>query len=137
MSFHPYLMFGGNCREAFTQYQKIFGGDLTLLSHADVPSDQAVPLEHADLVMHAALVIDGDVLMASDESPGEHQGMRDAWVNYACAEVSEAERVFSELANGGTVDQPMGATFWSPAFGMCVDRFGIRWMVNAEAAEQG
>lgn len=25
MAFHPYLYFGGNCREAFTRYQEIFG----------------------------------------------------------------------------------------------------------------
>jgi PhnB protein len=28
---------------------------------------------------------------------------------------------------------PITATFWSPMFGMCVDRFGTPWMVNAEA----
>ena len=26
MPFHPYLNFAGNCREAFTRYQEIFGG---------------------------------------------------------------------------------------------------------------
>ena len=28
-TFHPYLFFGGNCREAFTRYQEIFGGELS------------------------------------------------------------------------------------------------------------
>ncbi len=27
----------------------------------------------------------------------------------------------------------LSETFWSPKFGMCVDRFGTPWMVNAEA----
>ena len=40
MSFHPYLFFGGNCREAFTRYQEIFGGNLELMRVGDVP-DQA------------------------------------------------------------------------------------------------
>jgi PhnB protein len=136
MSFHPYLMFGGNCREAFTQYQKIFGGELTLLSLADAPTGQEVPPDQSDLIMHAALVIGDDLLMASDETPGEYHGMRDAWVNYACRDVAEAERVFSELANGGTVNLAISETFWSPAFGMCVDRFGVQWMVNAQAPER-
>ena len=30
--------------------------------------------------------------------------------------------------------QPLIATFFSPAFGMCVDRFGTPWMVTAEPA---
>jgi PhnB protein len=32
MPFRPYLAFAGNCREAFTRYREIFGGELTLLT---------------------------------------------------------------------------------------------------------
>lgn len=28
---------------------------------------------------------------------------------------------------------PMGETFWSPAFGVLVDRFGTPWMVSADS----
>jgi PhnB protein len=28
---------------------------------------------------------------------------------------------------------PLGKTFWSPAFGMVEDRFGILWMVQVPA----
>ena len=42
----------------------------------------------------------------------------------------EAERVFAALSGGGTITMPFGPTFWASAFGMCVDRFGIGWMVN-------
>ena len=41
-----------------------------------------------------------------------------------------AERIFAALSTGGTVTMPFGPTFWASAFGMCVDRFGIGWMVN-------
>jgi PhnB protein len=43
------------------------------------------------------------------------------------------ERVFNALAEGGQVTMPMAETFWSPMFGMCIDRFGTPWMVNADA----
>jgi PhnB protein len=39
MAFRPYLAFAGNCREAFTRYQEIFGGELALLTMSDVPAD--------------------------------------------------------------------------------------------------
>ena len=39
MDFRAYLFFGGNCRDAFSRYQEIFGGELTVLSMADAPSD--------------------------------------------------------------------------------------------------
>ena len=54
MAFRPYLFFGGNCREAFTRYQEVFGGDLTLLTMKDVPGEEPPP-DQADLIIHAAL----------------------------------------------------------------------------------
>ena len=136
MAFHPYLNFGGNCREAFTRYQEIFGGELVLMPMSDMPSDQPVPPDQANLIMHAALTFDGDLLMASDDPTGGFKGVQGMYVSYAVADVTEAERVFEALADGGTVTMPLAETFWSPRFGMCVDRFGTPWMVNAEAPEQ-
>ncbi len=134
MPFHPYLFFGGNCREAFTRYQEIFGGELVLLTMSDVPSDEPVPAAHADLIMHAALKVDDNLLMASDDPTtdtfGPVQGMQ---VNYSVADVDEAKRVFDALADGGKVTLPIAATSWSPMFGMCIDRFGTPWMVGADA----
>jgi PhnB protein len=137
MAFHPYLFFGGNCREAFTRYREIFGGELVLLTMKDMPSEETVPGVPADLIMHAALTSEDRLLMGSDDpttdSFGPVQGMM---VNYAVADVGEAKRVFEALADGGDVTQPIGETSWSPAFGMCVDRFGTPWMVSAEAPTQ-
>src|SRR5882762_11829988 len=123
MAFHPYLYFGGNCREAFTRYQEIFGGELVLLAMKDVPAGEPVPAAQADLIMHAALKVGDDLLMASDDpttdSFGPVQGMQ---VSYAVADVDDAKRVFEALADGGEVTLPAAATFFSPMFGMCVDR---------------
>jgi PhnB protein len=134
MAFHPYLYFGGNCRDAFTRYHEIFGGELVLLKLSDAPADQPVPAARADLIMHAALKVDDNLLMASDDpttdSFGPVQGIQ---VNYDVADVAEAKRVFDALAEGGQVTLPIAPTFWSPAFGMCVDRFGTPWMISAEA----
>ena len=138
MAFHPYLYFGGNCREAFTRYHEIFGGELTLLAMTDMPSDEPVPAGQEDLIMHAALVFEnGDLLMASDDPVtkpfGPVQGM---YVNYTTPGVDDAQRVFDALAEGGTVTMPVESTFWAPLFGMCTDRFGTPWMVNAEPAPE-
>ncbi len=136
MAFHPYLNFGGNCREAFSRYQEIFGGELVLMPISEMPAEVEVPADQGDLIMHAALTFEGHILMASDDpSPnfGPVQGM---FVNYSVGDVAEAERVFEALADGGKVTMPIGETFWSPRFGMCVDRFGTPWMVNAEDPTQ-
>ncbi len=136
MPFHPYLMFGGNCREAFTRYQEIFGGELVLLPMSEVSSDQPVPADQADLILHAALTFEGHLLMGSDDPTGSFTGVQGMHVNYATADVADAKRVFEALADGGQVTVPLAETFFSPAFGMCVDRFGTPWMVNAAAPEQ-
>lgn len=136
MAFHPYLFFGGNCRQAFTRYQEIFGGELVIMAMKDMPSEHEVPADQAEMVMHAALTFDGNLLMASDDPTtdtfGPVQGMM---VNYTVADAGGAKRVFEALAEGGTVTQPIGETFWSPMFGMCLDRFGTPWMISAEAPE--
>lgn len=137
MAFRPYLFFGGNCREAFTRYQEIFGGELTVLTMKDVPGQEAPPPEAADVVMHAALDIGENLLMASDDpttdSFGPVQGMM---VSYDAADVDDAKRVFEALAEGGTVTQALEPTFFSAAFGMCVDRFGTPWMIVAPEPNQ-
>ncbi len=133
MPFHPYLVFSGDCRHAFTRYKEIFGGELTLLTMADAPPEASSSPEHADLIMHAALVFGENLLMGSDD-PGGDGGRKTGFaVNYTTADPDEAKRVFEGLADGGEVTMQLEEVFWSPLFGMCTDRFGVPWMVNVEA----
>jgi PhnB protein len=129
MSFRPYLFFGGNCRDAFTRYREIFGGELSVMTMKDVPGETP-SADQADLVLHAAVTLGDDLLMGSDDpmsNPfGPVQGMM---VTYEAPDVADANRVFDALSEGGTVTQAIIATFFSQAFGMCVDRFGTPWMV--------
>ncbi len=135
MHFRPYLTFAGNCREAFTHYQEIFGGPLELLTMADAPAEAGPPPDGADLdaVMHAVLATDGGaLLMGADDPTGGFTGpVHGMCVNCELPTVEEAHRVFDALSEGGTVQLPMTETFFSPAFGMCIDRFGTPWMVLA------
>ena len=136
MPFHPYLFFGGNCREAFTRYQEIFGGDLQLIRMGDTPDAGDVAPEQADLIIHAALIYDDHLLMASDDPMSEVFGpVQGMMVSYEAADAADARRVYAELAEGGEVTQDLIETFFSPAFGMCVDRFGTPWMISAPGPE--
>lgn len=132
MAFHPYLIFGGTCREAMTRYQEIFGGELVLVPMSEMPPGAEVPADQADMIMHGALTFPDNLLMASDAPLGEVGPVQGMNVSYSVADAAEAERVFEALADGGEVTMPIGETFWSPRFGMCTDRFGTPWMVNAE-----
>jgi PhnB protein len=136
MAFRPYLFFGGNCRDAFTRYQEIFGGDLTMTAMKDVPGEPP-PADKAHMIIHAALTRGDDVLMGSDDPMtsdfGPVEGMM---VSFDAADVSDAKRVFDALAENGNVTQALEPTFFSEAFGMCVDRFGTPWMVVGPRSQQ-
>jgi PhnB protein len=135
MTFRPYLAFAGNCRDAFSRYQEIFGGELVLLTMADVPADAGPPPPGADAdsIMHAALMTGDDLLMGADDMSGSFEGPVDGiCVNCALPDLAEAKRVFDALSDGGDVQAPLEETFFAPAFGMCTDRFGTPWMIMVE-----
>lgn len=135
MTFHPYLNFPGNCREAFTFYQEVFGGDLELMTVGEMPSEEPLPEEVSQLIMHASLTTpEGDSLMASDSQPDHTGPMQFMYVNWNTEDQAKAQRVWDALVEGGTVEMPLGETFWSPCFGVCVDRFGTPWMINVDPA---
>ena len=138
MAFYPYLAFAGNCREAFTRYKEVFGGELVLLTMGDAPPDAGAGPEGADPngIMHAALTVGDGLLMGADDLSGSFKGtVNGMCVNYGVADPKEAKRVFDALAKGGDVQMPMGETFFSPAFGMCTDKFGTPWMIMADAPQ--
>ncbi|HZI45698.1 MAG TPA: glyoxalase/bleomycin resistance/extradiol dioxygenase family protein [Ilumatobacter sp.] len=138
MAFYPYLFFGRDCREAFEFYKQVFGGELTLITMNEMPSsEQPTSADQGDLIAHAALTFDdGQLLMGSDdpttENPGPVTGMM---VNYSVPDVDAATKAFNSLAEGGEVRMQISPTSWSPAFGMCVDRFGTPWMVSGDPTD--
>lgn len=136
MAFRPYLFFGGNCREAFTRYQEVFGGELTVMTMKEAPGEDP-PADKADLVIHAAISAGDDLLMGSDDPMAEDFGpVQGMMVTYDAADADDARRVLDALAEGGTVTQELIPTFFSEAFGMCVDAFGTPWMIVAPEPQQ-
>jgi PhnB protein len=135
MAFRPYLAFAGNAREAFTRYQEIFGGELVLLDMGSAPSEAGPPPAGVkpDAIMHAALMAPSGLLMGADDLSGNFNGnVNGMCVNVAVDDAGDAKRVFDALAERGTVQQPLAETFFSPAFGMCTDRYGTPWMIMVE-----
>lgn len=135
MEIHPYLFFSnGTCRDAFGRYQEVLGGELTLVTGAEMPAEDGVTPEMADLIMHASLAVGEGYLFGSDDPTGDGGPVKGACVSYSAADPDDARRVFDALSEGGEVTMEFAATSWSPAFGMCTDRFGMPWMVSADPA---
>ena len=79
--------------------------------------------------MHASFTIDGGRVMVSDGNCGGKARFQGFSLSITTKDKAEAERKFGALAEGGTVQMPLGETFFSPCFGMVADRFGVSWMV--------
>ena len=131
MSVNPYLFFDSNCEAAFKYYEKVLGGKIEMmLRNSDGPESMPYPPERKDKVMHARMVIDGTILMASDAPPDRFHKPQGFAVSLTVKDPADAERKFMALAEGGSVNMPFSKTFFSRGFGMCLDQFGIPWMVN-------
>ena len=131
-----YLTFNGNCADAMRFYERTLNGKLEMLmTHAESPMAAQAPPGSADRIMHARLVIDGRVLMASDSMVGQpSEGMTGFSLSLIYPTVADAQRVFDVLAKGGQVHMPLQKMFWAEAFGMLIDRFGTPWMINGGMA---
>ena len=130
MKIQPYLNFDGDCADAFRHYAQVLGGDLDIRTNAESPGADQIPESQSDRVMHARLVVGDQILMASDAPPGQYQRPAGNYVSITIEDAAEARRIFDALADGAQVQMPFAATFWSPGFGMLVDRWGTPWMVN-------
>jgi len=132
---NPYIFFNGNCEEAFKFYARITGGKIQgMMPHGGTPAESHVPAEWKTKIMHANMTIGETVLMGSDAPPGHYSKPQGFSVSLQVKTPAEGERIFNALADGGKVNMPFQKTFWSPGFGMVVDRYDIPWMINAEAA---
>ncbi|TFH88567.1 VOC family protein [Billgrantia azerbaijanica] len=139
MLLNAYLIFDGDCRAAFAFYQRCLGGEIVAMhTYAEAPAEEQMPAAVHDKIMHARLVVDGQVLMGSDntpECPVPYEGIKGVSLTINVDTPEEAERLFTALADNGTVRMPLGETFWAKSFGMLVDRFGVAWMINCERQE--
>jgi PhnB protein len=128
---NPYLSFKDSAREAMSFYQSVLGGELTVSTFAEFQASDD-PAE-ADKVMHSQLETpDGLVLMGAD-TPNAMEYRPQAGVSVSLSGDDEARLrgYWDRLSEGGTVTMPFEKAPWGDTFGMCVDRFGTSWMVNA------
>jgi len=106
-----------------------------LMHFSDAPeSVQAQMSDSANRnkVMHARVRIGESTIMASDGRCTGKPGFQGVSLSLTVPTPSEAQTAFKALAEGGQIRMPLEKTFFSPAFGMLADKFGVSWMVYVE-----
>jgi len=127
-----YLIFDGNCADAMRFYERTLGAKLEMMmTHAESPMAGQTPPGSENRIMHARLNLEGRLLMASDDMPGQpYHGMHGFSLSLMYPTADAGRAMFDALSAGGQVTMPYQKTFWADGFGMLVDRFGTPWMVN-------
>ena len=139
---NPHINFNGNAEDAFNFYKSIFGGEFTkIMRFKELSSPEfPVPENDADKIMHIALPIGKNFLMANDvpESMGrtnENENRSKIWISAESKE--EADKLFIGLSNAGKIEMPIADTAWGSYFGMFRDKYGIEWIVDFDPGQNG
>ena len=135
MNLDPYLVFDGDCRDAFEFYRQSFGGEFaTIQTFGQGPAGMGVREEHLDLVMHVSLPIGSSVLMGSDYIEGFGPPLKSGnnfFINVHADSREEADELFAKLSSeGGAVRMPMQDMFWGSYYGDLTDKFGVSWQIR-------
>jgi len=135
MKIDTHLHFGGQCQEAFEFYEALLGGSINLmLTYGDSPAAESVPVEFHDKIVHGNFNVSNIEIAGADMLPDLYEQPKGFHLILQLDDESNAEHIFNQLSGNGTVTMPLGKTFWSPCFGILVDRFGIPWEINCESA---
>ncbi len=125
---NPYLNFDGNARQAMEFYAAIFGGEPSMMTFSQLGMEGP----DADRIMHAKLHTDaGYLIMASDiTSDMEFRPAAGMTVSISGDDADMLRGYWEQLSAGGSVRMPLEKQAWGDEFGMCVDQFGVPWMID-------
>ena len=134
---NPYLSFRDTARQAMDFYHSVFGGELTSSTFAEMHASED-PAE-GDKIMHSQLETPaGFTVMGADTPAGmEYNPGTNIAISLSGDDGDALRGYWEKLSDGGTVSVPLEKQMWGDEFGMCVDRFGIGWMVNIAAPTEG
>jgi PhnB protein len=135
---NPYINFNGNAEEAFTFYKSVFGGEFSKIMRFKDLSGPGfhVTKNDADKIMHIALPIGKNTLMANDvpESMGRvNENENRSKISVSAQNKEEADKLFNGLSAGGQVEMPIADSPWGSYFGMFRDKYGIEWTVEFDS----
>ena len=141
MKIRPYITFDGECNEALELYKRAFKTDtLQVMRFSDLPPNPTVtiPKEYENRIVQATLKLGDNFIRMSDCGPQQSLDAPKSERVTIAAEMSadQVKYAFDVLAEQGCVTMPLEKTFYSPAAGDVVDKFGVIWRLVAQDVSQ-
>jgi PhnB protein len=131
-----YLNFQGQAEEAFEYYSSVFDTTYAtpLIRFGDVPGSTSMSEEEKRGVMNVALpILNGHIIMGTDFIASAGHQIRVGNNTTIVLETDtreQADEFYNALSLAGSEKQDMADMFWGAYWGVCLDRFGIRWMIS-------
>jgi PhnB protein len=128
----PYIAFTGNCREAIDFYKSALDAEVLFIQ--TVGESPMPDMGSSQNIMHCTIKVgDSTIMMCDDPRPDAASGGGNISLAIGLNDPERARQVFANLARNGSVLMPLDKTYWAEAFGMVIDSFGVKWMVNCNA----
>ena len=129
----------GRTEEAFRFYADVFGTEIQSVMRFSDMGMTNLPPDEQNGVMHIVLPIcGGHLLMGTDMLASAGHELRagnNFSINIEPDSKEEADRIYSRLLEGSPENSgPLAVMDWGAYWGSCLDRFGIRWMINLPLA---
>ncbi|MED3561318.1 VOC family protein [Bacillus xiapuensis] len=135
----PYLVMDGNAKEAIQFYQKALDAQVLFSqSFGEMPENPefTLPAEAKDRISHATIKIGDSDLMFSDTFPGQpHQSGSQVTICITTDDAEKAKKFFDALSDNGQVTMPLQETFFSPAYGNVIDKYGVHFQIFTEGKQ--
>ncbi|AOH55064.1 hypothetical protein ABE28_011955 [Peribacillus muralis] len=136
MRLSPYLMMNGNAKEAIEFYEKALDAKILFTqTFGEMPENPEFPLpeEAKELVSHAMVKVGETDLMFSDTFPGQMSQTGDqVTICLSTDDIEKSTKIFEALSEKGQVKMPLQEAFFSPAYGIVTDKFGITFQIYTE-----
>jgi PhnB protein len=128
MQLANYLFFTTTCEQALAFYTRCGLGKVTQMMRYGAEGMPAPTPEMQGKIMHSRFEGTGVLFYASDNHDAEP--MRGSAHLLMMDSRESTDRLFAQLADGGTVTTPLGMQPWGDYYGKLTDRFGVQWMLN-------
>jgi PhnB protein len=130
----PHLNLRGNAREALEFYRSAFGGEVALITYADMGNPEPATADR--IVWGQVTSADGFRIMAYDVYPHLpwDQGQDPFFVSVRGTDAAQLQGYWDRLSEGATIRQPLQPSAWAPLYGQLTDRFGITWVMDIAPA---
>ena len=127
----------GNANEAIQFYEKALDAKVVFKqTFGEMPENPEfpIPADAKERVSHATLKVGETHLMLSDTFPGQpHQTGNQVTICITTNEIEKSKQIYESLQQDGQVNMPLQKTFFSPAYGVVTDKFGVTFQIFTES----